>query len=232
MKKLLKVLSVTTLSLLFSTSILVNAMEFPEGKVSKDERFTNFESRAEEKKDERMDIAKEKHAQRKDKREIRSEQMLEIVSNFAPELYEDYEEAVNSHEILHLNLFNKHEEIRESHFAEIKIEVQELKDELFAQVEAGELTFREARDQIQDFMKTNRESLKAELDAFRDEISDEADDWKSNQEVIKGLFEDLKVAIDSEDTESANEIIYDLYNYLLDHIQFDQFKLDTLNEMF
>lgn len=68
--------------------------------------------------------------------------------------------------------------------------------------------------------------------AYREAIADAKAEWRTSCSEIQVLRVELLEAVAAEDTETIVEIINKLYDYLLEHVAYDQFRLDTLNSMF
>jgi len=225
MKKLSRVFALTLTLLVMVTSVSV----FADETMTPEERFEERNEKFLEKRDERIARAEERLIELEEKRFERQSRSLDIITEFAPDMFEAYEIGFETHNELHELLFETHKSVRENMFDEAMEEMEELKDELFEKAEAGEMTYREVREQLIEAHKANR----MELEAFRLEIDEALADVRAKEEIDREerlvLKEQLITAIRTENNESAEEIIIELYDYLLSHIEFDQYKLDVIS---
>ncbi|PKM52104.1 MAG: hypothetical protein CVV02_03700 [Firmicutes bacterium HGW-Firmicutes-7] len=229
MKKLLIVLAMV---LMFSSTMVINAAERTTPNPTPEDRSNGFLSELEEKQDARFDEAQTKWTRRQTERQTRNDKYLEIVAQFSPDLLSSYEAAFDTHDALHAELFTTRTRIRTTYSDETKAALEVLKSDLFAQATAGEITWKEARESLKTFLKDSKTAFTTLTDAYKAAILDENSEWEAKVVEIKALHQELRAAIEAEDTDSASAIIDELYDYLLQHIEFDQFKLDTMNAIF
>lgn len=229
MKKLFIILTVV---LMLSSTMVVSAEETTTTKQSPEDRFNGFLLELEEKQDARYDEIDSKWSERQDKRQERNTGFLETVAQYAPELLSSYETAFDTHDALHVELFNKRTAIRTTYSDETMAALTILKEDLFAQATAGEITWKEARQSLKVFLQESKDSYVASKTTYKDTVLAAKTDWEANVVEIKALRQELRTAIETNDTVTAAGIIEELYDYLLQHIEFDQFKLDTMNSIF
>lgn len=225
MKKLSRVFALTLTLLVMVTSVSAYADET----MTPEERFYEKTEQFLEKRDERIARVEERFTELEEKRFERQSRSLDIVTRFAPDMFEAYEIGFENHNELHELLFETHKAVRENMFDEAMEEMEALKDDLFEKAEAGEMTYREVREQLIEAHKANR----MEFEAFRLEIDEALAEVRAEEEVDREerieLKEQLITAIRAQNNESAEEIIIELYDYLLSHIEFDQYKLDVIS---
>ncbi len=225
MRKLSRVFVLTLMLLVMVTSVSVYADETMTPEERFDERMEQFL----EKRDERIARAEERFIEFEEKRLEHQSRKLDIITRLAPDMLEAYETGFENHNEIHELLFEAHKTVRENMFDEAMEEMDALKDELFEKAEAGEITYREVREKLKEAHETNR----MELEAFRLELDEALADVRAEEEIDKeertALKEELIIAIENKDYESAEEIIIQLYDYLLSHIEFDQYKLDVIS---
>ena len=155
----------------------------------------------------------------------RQARKLELVDTYAPELYSDYEAGFAEHISVHEDLHETRIELREDGFDGIIEGLIDLKDEVFAQAEAGEITFREAAEDLRAYLETERLEVQEKRDDYNEAIADLLAEEEANHEIVEGLKEELRAAIEAGEDQEANEIIETLYDYLQLHIEFDLAKL-------
>lgn len=195
-------------------------------------RYDNFFEKREENQARRLDQATTRWENRLEKREAVMARHLEVIKLYAPELLEDYEVAFEEHESVHTDLMEARTAIAKDYMDETNVGLETLKAEIEEKLEAEEITTKEAREMIRTYMLERKEGFKALFDAFQEAIAEE----KAAYEIIKAeadaLKTELRAAIEAEDADLCNTLLTQLYDYLLLHIEFDQFKLDTLNDIF
>lgn len=227
-----KVILLFVMLFMFSSSFIVNAEEAVPNRKTPDERFDILITRLEEKREQHIERQEERWSERQQVREERSDDYLDIVAEYAPELLSDYEAAIATHNTLHETLFNTRMSLKTNYSDETLAALYTLKVDLYAQAEAGEITWREVQETIKDFLQNSRETFKSNKEAYKEAILEAQADWEEKTAEIKSLREDLAKVLNVNDTDAVVEIIETLYDCLLEHIEFDQFKLDTLNSMF
>ncbi len=224
-----KPLLMLTLALMLSGTVAANAAEVKTAKPLPEERFQTFVSGIEEKQNSKSEKLLAIWNEKTDERETRNENFMTLVTQYSPELQSDFETAFETHNELHNNLFEARNRIRTEFQEETAAMLSELKETLLAQVASQEITSKEAISSLKSFMNERRDGFNALLEEYKNLISSEAEDWESISAEVKTLHKELKAAIKADNTAEISSIITELYDYLLQHISFDQLKLDTLN---
>lgn len=231
MKKFSRLFTVMMLVFMFSTTMVVSAKEGVT-KPDPEEKFNAFITELEQKQTAKFEEANANWTEHQAKRQDRNDSFLEIVAQYAPELSTDFDVAFAQHDTLHANLFNSRTAIKTTFAQETITGLTALQSELYAQAQAGEITWKEARQGLKSYLTERKEDFTASKDAFKTTIAPAVADWDTKVVEIKALHQELKAAIADEDTETADDVINKLYDYLLQHIAFDQLKLDTLDLVF
>ncbi|MBC7958850.1 MAG: hypothetical protein H7X94_03185 [Vallitaleaceae bacterium] len=250
MKKLMTFLTALTLVFVFSTSLVVQAQESTTPKVGtvmknvKAEKeakapkvdpqvkFNEFLTNLEQKQDVNYDEHYSKWTENQVARQTRNEAYLEVIATYAPDLATVYQAAFTQHDALHIELFDERTAIRKAFNDEMISGLKELQTELFAQASSGEITWKEARDGLKTYLVSRKDELKASMDTYRSAIATREAQWNASAVEVKALHVELQAAIKSEDAETAKEIITELYEYFQEHIAFDAFKLETMENAF
>lgn len=227
-----KIFLIFALLLMFSSTLVVSAQEINPAKSTPTESIDSFLSQLEEKLNERQEEQDSRWSDRQEDRHERNTSFLEIVAQYAPELLSDYTTAFATHNALHEELYNTRTSIQTTYSNETLAALNILKEDLIAQAEAGEITWKEVRETLRNFLKDSRETFQSQKSAYKDAILAANADWEAKVAEIKVLRADLVEAIKTNDNEAAAEIIETLYGYLIEHIEFDQFKLDTMKSIF
>lgn len=195
-------------------------------------RYENFFEKREENQVRRLDKATTRWEERLEKRDAAITRHLEVIQLYAPELLEDYELAFEEHKAVHTDLMEARTAIAEAYMNETNVGLETLKAEIEEKLEAKEITTKEAREMIRTYMLERKEGFKTLFGEFQEAIAEE----KAAYEILKAeadvLKTELRAAIEAEDADLCNTLLAELYDYLLVHIEFDQFKLDTLNDIF
>jgi len=194
--------------------------------------YNNFFEKREENQVRRLDKAATRWEARLEKREAVILRHLEVIELYAPELLEDYEAAFEEHKLIHTELMETRTAIAKDYMDETNDGLEVLKAEIEEKLEAEEITTNEAREMIRTYMLERRDGFKTLFDAYLEAIADEKADYEALKEEADALKVELRAAIEAEDADRCNELLTKLYDYLLAHIEFDQFKLDTLNDIF
>lgn len=236
MKKLSKAislsLSVLLLSMFFAGGPTYAREVDPSTTNNPETKYDEMLLKLEQKADERYDMAYTKWVAEREKDAVRRAKFLEVVTEFAPDMVDDYELAFDTHYDVHEELFSTHTDIRLAYFEETKVLLAELKTELLTKVSAGEITWREAQAIIKDFLIERKTNSEANWEAYRSSIEPAKLAWQAKVEEVKALHAELRLAIKDGDSELAAETINEIYSYLLEHITFDEFKLTTLKAHF
>lgn len=170
-----------------------------------------------------------KAVQNAEQRENRHIKLLENVALYAPELLDDYTEAVTTHTSIHeeLQALRIHE--HEEYMTEVKANLEILKADLSEQLQADEISYREYMAAIKAFTTEQRATYAATKEALKAEI----ETWKEAHNIDRQIhieqLKALKEAIQNEDTASANLILTELYQTFLTHIELDYYKLSLLS---
>ncbi|PKM56333.1 MAG: hypothetical protein CVV00_00100 [Firmicutes bacterium HGW-Firmicutes-5] len=195
-------------------------------------RYDNFFEKREENQVRRLDQAAVRWEARLEKREAVITRHLEVIQLYAPELLADYEAAFEEHNAIHTELMETRTAIAKDYMDETNVGLEALKAEIEEKLDAETITTQEAREMIRTYMLERKEGFKALFDDFQEAIAEE----KAAYEILKAeadvLKTELRAAIEAEDADLCNTLLTQLYDYLLAHIEFDQFKLDTLNDIF
>ncbi|MDF1617371.1 hypothetical protein [Petrocella sp. FN5] len=237
MKKLVVLLIVL---LMVSSSLVVNASGQRGGSPNMNQgqnrsttaRYDNFFEKREENQVRRLDKVTKRWEERLEKREAVMARHLEIIKLYAPELLEDYEVAFEDHKAVHRDSMEVRTAIAKDYMDETKAGLEELKAEIEEKIEAEEITTKEAKEMIKTYMLERREGFKTLFDTYLEAIAEEKEAYEVLKDEAEALKIELRAAIEAEDADRCNELLTELYDYLLLHIEFDQLKLDTLNNIF
>ena len=154
---------------------------------------------------------------------------LTVVEEWNPDLYDDYEDADKEHIQVHRELFkSRTDDAYEFRKDTLKM-AKEMETKLFQAVKDDEISLKEAVQQLRSFMQERREIFKSRIEEYRaavDEIR------PGNKEEIQALRQELRSVIEEENKERAEEILEELLAYLIEHIEFDQEKLQLMEEIF
>lgn len=153
---------------------------------------------------------------------------LDIISTYAPELYEQYEVAFEEHMSVHEELHETNISLREEAFDATMEGLEALKDEQFELVDSGDITYRDASEHLRQYLNDQRNYYKSIREQYRTDIAELVAQNEADRVIRQGLKADLRIAITSGDSERAGEIIETLYDHLLRHSQFDKDKLAFL----
>jgi hypothetical protein len=162
----------------------------------------------------------ERFGQAQEKKEAYRDRFIDLVSEYAPELLDDFESFWTDHDEIHTLLMAERERIAESKKAESMAFFESIK----ARVTSNEITREEAKMELEAFHaaeRAERESVKAEFDALKDSMD-------VPQEVVKNLHDSLKDAEEAGDVETMKEILMELIGYQPQHLAFDQAKLELM----
>ena len=99
-------------------------------------------------------------------------------------------------------------------------------DAIKAKVTAKEITLAEARE----LLKVHHATNKSNRDAIHSEIEALKAIYGQDPEVVKATLDTLKSAIENEDTDTIVVSLQTLLVMLEKHIQFDQMKLELLEQ--
>lgn len=195
-------------------------------------RYDNFFEKREENQVRRLDQAATRWEERLEKREAVITRHLEVIKLYAPELLADYEAAFVDHEVVHKDLMETRTAIAEDYMDETNVGLEALKAEIEEKLEAETITTQEAREMIRTYMLERRDGFKTLFDAYHEAIAEEKEAYEILKADADALKVELRAAIEAEDADRCNELLTELYDYLLEHIAFDEFKLTTLNNIF
>ena len=162
---------------------------------------------------------------------VRQSKKLALVNRYAPELYQPYMDAFSDHTTVHEALHATHVSLREEAFNATMEKLIALKEELYPLVQAGTMTYREVGAELRLYLEEQRATHRAIREAYAQEISDLNAQNDVNKAMVDALKAGLRGAIEAKDIASANDIIKESYDYLLGHIQYDNDKLDILNNI-
>lgn len=222
MKKIL-LTAALALSIFFIPGITTNAEETL--RMTPDERF---DAHIEAMTKRHENIVAEKQAEQDEHLALALEYQaikLEIVDLYAPEMYELYAEGFTEHNSTHETLFATRMALRDTSFELLVEGMTSVKDDVFAQAEAGEITYKEASEAIQVYKQDQIAYDQSVVEQYLADIEDLVAQNEANKEIAEGLKEDLRAAVEAEDFEAANRLITELYDYLILHIEFDYAKL-------
>lgn len=153
-----------------------------------------------------------------ERQEIWRSNLTEVINTYAPELLADYTALWADHDAIHVALEN----IRTTTQANNKLEMDAIK----AKVTAKEITLAEARE----LLKVHHATNKSNRDAIHSEIEALKAIYGQDPEVVKATLDTLKSAIENEDTDTIVVSLQTLLVMLEKHIQFDQMKLELLEQ--
>lgn len=162
----------------------------------------------------------ERFGEVQERKEVYRERLIDLVSEFAPELLADFESFWNDHDDIHTQLMAERERIAETKRTESMAFFESIK----ARVTSNEITREEAKLELEAFRaaeRAERESVKAEFEALKESMD-------VPQEVIKDLHDSLKDAEEIGDVETVKEILMELISYQPQHLAFDQAKLELM----
>lgn len=165
-------------------------------------------------------------------KEERQERILNLFTQYAPELADAEAALMADHAAVHTELDAVHDElkaIREDRKGEAQAIMEPIRAEIRQQVENGELTPEEAKEALQEarIAQLGDEALKAlkeDLQAVREAI-------KAQAEVRKGIMETLRAAVKAQDDQGANAALTELHQLHQEHLTLDEEKLEILQEI-
>lgn len=145
------------------------------------------------------------------------EVLLGIVATHAPDLLPGFEAAFAEHKAVHESL----EVILTQKFTENLMAQQAFVSEILGKLQSGEIDRKTAKQMLEAKrleVKTSREAIKAELEAFKASFN-------LSPEVNKALMNTLNEAVATANEPLILETLNQIYTNLLAHIQFDLAKL-------
>ncbi|MCD4712452.1 MAG: hypothetical protein K8R73_04145 [Clostridiales bacterium] len=151
-------------------------------------------------------------------KEIWRTNITEVINTYVPELLADYTSAWAEHDAIHIELQTIRTAAQENNRLEIEA--------IIAKATAKEITFAETRE----LLKAHHESNKADRETIRAEIEALKAVYGHDPEVVKSTVDTLKAAIETEETDTIITSLYTLLEMLEQHIQFDQMKLELLDQ--
>lgn len=228
MKKIILSLALA-LTVLFITAPSANAEERPTA--DPEARFEAHIEKMTEMHETRLAEATTTFEERKAEKEEGIAFKLELVAEYAPEIYDIYEASFGEHITVHESLFAEHIDLRVEGFDLMVDGLYALKDELFPLAEAGEMTYKEVGEAFKAFKEEQRAYYAEVKDAYKADIADLEAANEANKVIVEELKAELRLAVEAGDVETANAIITELYDYLVAHVAFDNAKLVILEEV-
>ncbi len=231
MKKLFKGIISTALCLMVLTPTFAHASDLNEEASTPQ---VKWQQKVEEKKQNIQDRREEKRADREERKEVKEERradFMEMVETYAPELAEQFDDKFTEHHTLQSSIFEARLDKNQSSFNDAKEELNALKEELQEQVKNEEITKEELKETLKAFRDENKAEREAIKEGYKSDLADEIEAQKTRHEETKALREALKTAVENEDSETIVSIINQLYDNLLEHIEFDSTKLEYIENM-
>ena len=150
------------------------------------------------------------------RKEVFRERLSQVMVDNNLDLLDDFQDAWNRHDEIHILL----EEHRNEIISALKAEKEAYREK----VESGEMTREEVKAEIQ--------LKRAEFEDKKDLIKEEIEALKETYGIYEGLgkelHDNLKLAIESEDVDAIYDALSDILNSLENHIAFDQEKYEIM----
>ncbi len=223
MKKLITLICLT-LILTLSASIIVSAEEIDASETTQEKAL-----RRQDRSTAVADKIAEREAQKAaavEKQAAAKERLLLIVDEHAPELTDDFQVAYSNHLAVHEALEALQLEIREEKKSSLKAEFEALRSDIKAQIEDGSLDRDGARILLTAAREETKASSQADREALKAEIESLKVTYNQSKETRQSLQAALKAAIETNDSAATTEALEAIYQNLLNHIDFDEAKLD------
>ncbi len=217
------------ISILLVAGITANAEERTE--LNPEKRFSQ---RFEERQQKRENLLAERAADLEEKKlaaKERQKKKLELINHYAEDMVGSYVEAFEGHVTVHELLFEEHKSLRLEAHEITQAGVIELKETLKPQVEADTLTIKQMRAKIKTYLEGQKTNFSVIREQYQADIEGLNAENKANKEMASGLRLDLRAAIEADDQAESKAIISELYNHLLQHIQYDYDKLEILEKV-
>lgn len=158
-----------------------------------------------------------------------STKKLTLITEFAPELITDFEQAYDNHFEVHQLLFESTYSKQEAYSIEIIAGLETLKTEVLLAVEAETMTAKEASLILKDYLIAKQEEFKAIKDAYKAEIEPLKEVNQANKLIVQELKAELRIAAEAGDTEAITDILTELLTWGEVHLDFDYAKLAILD---
>lgn len=155
-----------------------------------------------------------------EKKEQYRSRMTEVVEVFASDLMGQFESFWSSHDAVHSALLAVHQNRIEA----MKVTVRERMDSIKEAVKAGEMTREEAKAELEAMrnqFSEDRDAVRAEIEALKQELD-------VTPEKVKALHEALRLAVAGEDTDAVHSALLEILEAQEQHLAFDQAKLAYL----
>lgn len=198
------------------------SLELFESKI--DERIESYTERAEEFLIERTSNFQERSSKANDSYEFR----LNVVTDYAPDLIEAFDQAFNGHLEVHQLLFETSYSLHEDYHGETLAGMGSLKVEVLTAIEEGSMTYREASDVLKEYLQGRREEYIELRSQYQDEITYLNEENDETKEIVAQLKAELRTAVQEEDYDTCETIIAELIEYANIHTEYDYAKLDIL----
>lgn len=195
-------------------------------------KYDDFFQTMNERQEARFEEFSTKWDQVQEKRISANENFLKLVTQYTPDLVDDFETAFDEHNTIHTELLATRQAIYTAFATETTAQLQALKAELDAKLASGEITLADARASQKALMTERKDAMKTLMDSYQAAIADEKAQQEIRIQEVNALRIELKAAIEVGDTETITSTIESLYTYLQEHIAFDAYKLSTLKSIF
>jgi polyhydroxyalkanoate synthesis regulator phasin len=191
-----------------------------------------FLSDVHQRQEERFEAFSSKWEKQQTKRDSLNTKFLTLVKTYAPNMLSQYETAFAAHDSIHQDLFTTRSDIYTTFATETNTLLVALKSDIDTKVTAGEITVKEARELIKNFLTERKATHKTFVEAYQLALADEKAAQEVRSKEVKAIHHQLKEAIANEDSATITASIQSLYTYMNQHIAFDQFKLATMKAIF
>lgn len=153
---------------------------------------------------------------------------IEFIMEWAPELEEAFQEVFDAHIEVHEILFSTNYAKHELYHNDTMAGLDNLLQEVLADLEAELISFQEGSETLKAYKVSRHEEYQALRDEYEEEVAPLKEDEAYNKEIVEGLREELRVAVETEDDDAVTEILNELLVYAGLHIDFDYAKLAIL----
>jgi len=177
---------------------------------------------------ERLANLTQQHLERVEKVTARQAKSIGFITEWAPELVGAYQANFDEHILVHGILFSTNYSKHEEYHNETMIGLEALKVELVLAVEEGTMTVKEGAEAFKAYTVGRRDEYVELKEAYRAEIEPLNAENEASNLIIKGLREEIKVAIEVGDTETVSETLAEILTYKDIHNGYDYAKLAIL----
>lgn len=146
--------------------------------------------------------AYELFTENQEKRTLQQERLMEVVTQYAPEMSEDFTETFAIHEQLHQDLFTARTLQVQAQLSQTKVELEKLKS-----------------------IKISRQEHDAYVESVKNAVKEYQEQNGNNPDEIKAMHLAFKEAVKAEDAEEIKLLLEDIYSAMQIHLDVDRYRL-------